>query len=50
MLEFYDIKIREDEFIFEGSEEKNYFIYVFEGNIKIGGQVIFETVYHFPIE
>ncbi len=37
MLEFYDIEIGADKFTFEGSKSKNYFIYVFEGSIKIGG-------------
>ena len=39
-LEFYDIKIGKDKFTFEGSMEKNYFVYVFGGNIKLNGDVI----------
>ena len=40
MLEFYDIKIGEDEFIFEGSKDKNYFVYVFEGSVRLNGDVL----------
>tara|TARA_X000001036_G_C20584584_1_gene768191 strand:+ start:144 stop:953 length:810 start_codon:yes stop_codon:yes gene_type:complete len=35
MLEFYEIKIGIDEFILETSKSKNYFVYVFEGSIKM---------------
>ncbi len=40
MLEFYDIKLGDDEFIFNGSKFKNYFIYVFEGRVKIDGEFL----------
>jgi len=39
-LEFYDIEIGKDEFIFDGSMEKNYFIYVFEGSVKLDGEML----------
>ena len=40
MLEFFDIKIGKDEFIFEGSEDKNYFVYVFEGSVLLDGEIL----------
>ncbi len=40
MLEFYDIKIGKDGFNFEGSKYKNYFVYVFEGQIKLNGNLL----------
>tara|TARA_A100001015_G_scaffold47619_1_gene52610 strand:+ start:1505 stop:2320 length:816 start_codon:yes stop_codon:yes gene_type:complete len=41
MLEFFDIKVGTDEFIFEGSKGKNYFIYVFVGHIKLNGEALY---------
>ena len=39
-LEFYDIKIGKDDFIFEGHKDKNYFVYVFEGRAELNGDVL----------
>ena len=41
MLEFYDVEVRNDEFVFQGNKGKNYFLYPFEGFIKLNGEYLY---------